>query len=41
MWDVLGGTTKFFHDDKEQFVAAVIVRGCHSSDIPGVGRRPR
>jgi hypothetical protein len=30
VWDVLGGTTKFFHDQKDQFVAASSCAGCHS-----------
>ena len=30
VWDVLGGTTKFFHDEKDQFVAASSCAGCHS-----------
>ena len=30
VWDVLGGTTKFFHDEKDQFVEASSCAGCHS-----------
>jgi hypothetical protein len=32
VWDVLGGTTKFFRDDKEKFVAASSCAGCHSRE---------
>jgi hypothetical protein len=32
VWDVLGGNTKFFHDQKDQFVSASSCAGCHSRE---------
>ena len=32
MWDVLGGNTKFFQDDKAKFVAASTCADCHSRE---------